>query len=547
MRHFLEALSIKAKIRSIIILALLCISISSIISIIAFNQTKSNFDHLKSNQLHLLKIVGNIENGMSELESIFLTAASSNLALQSDYKDKNKKIQQDIQKNIKELKKLSASKEFSTLRKIINNIELRVRALGKIGVGMVEDFTDQDAEMDDKVDAISSYNSVARKAKLELETLVKYANNSLDKKVKYFSNQLDSYTNQVIIVAILAFIIQTLLGIFFSELIKKSLDALQKDVEHINKTKDLTFTKNITDENEASKVYQSINNFIASTRDVIEESKKSAKENQNVVNLANNNFSKMSHSLDKSLSILEEATKNGQTIREIIGQVSEESNQVQNDIINVEKTLHEARKKIVQLIEEVDSNAESEMELAQDLVHLSDNAKQITEILGVIGDIADQTNLLALNAAIEAARAGEHGRGFAVVADEVRKLAELTQKSLIEINATVSVIVQSINNASEKMGNNANQVKNITNISSEARDGIENVVKIMHITTKTVEKSLQTMKQTLQGTNEIVQKVNNVEQEVHNNIKIKDIVSKELDKLNKNAKVLNDKLTIFQT
>ncbi|WP_408608981.1 methyl-accepting chemotaxis protein [Campylobacter aviculae] len=77
--------------------------------------------------------------------------------------------------------------------------------------------------------------------------------------------------------------------------------------------------------------------------------------------------------------------------------------------------------------------------------NLTQSADNIIEITNSVRDIADQTNLLALNAAVEAARAGEHGRGFAVVADEVGKLADKTGKSLLTINATVNTIVQQIN------------------------------------------------------------------------------------------------------
>ncbi|WP_416863101.1 Cache 3/Cache 2 fusion domain-containing protein [Helicobacter ganmani] len=99
-------------------------------------------------------------------------------------------------------------------------------------------------------------------------------------------------------------------------------------------------------------------------------------------------------------------------------------------------------------IEEISSSMQN---VSDKTAEVTRQAEDIKNIVGVIKDIADQTNLLALNAAIEAARAGEHGRGFAVVADEVRKLAERTGKSLNEIEANVNVLVQGINDMSESI------------------------------------------------------------------------------------------------
>ncbi|HMK49753.1 MAG TPA: methyl-accepting chemotaxis protein, partial [Thermodesulfovibrionales bacterium] len=171
-------------------------------------------------------------------------------------------------------------------------------------------------------------------------------------------------------------------------------------------------------------------------------------------------------------------------------QIATASNEMSQTIVDVAKnsssiatssaetvgTAAEGEGIVKKSVEEVKAIANTVRESAQLMESLGQRSKQIGDIVNVIKDIADQTNLLALNAAIEAARAGEQGRGFAVVADEVRKLAERTAKATAEIGGMIGGIQEEMSRAVLSMEEGTKRVEVGVDFSNQAGEALNKIV-----------------------------------------------------------------------
>ncbi len=349
---------------------------------------------------------------------------------------------------------------------------------------------------------------------------------------------------------IIASIIVTLLLIAVSMLLLKKMvanpiDRLGTNLNAI--TSDFTIKIPIYGKDEIAKISKDINDFIERIRVLISDTKHLSSENSSVANELSSTSLQTGKRVEKSTEIVEETNQRCKVMQENMKESLAVAQAGKDDLQKASTHIKTATEAIRSLSAQIIDSANVENQMADKIDQLSRDAEQVKSVLVVINDIADQTNLLALNAAIEAARAGEHGRGFAVVADEVRQLAERTQKSLTEINATINVIVQAINDSSEQMGINSKQIQELTHVASDVEKTINVMSETMNNAIVMSDKTMQDYIVTGKNVNEIMEGISNINQISSENARSVEEIASAAEHLNKMTDALNSKLSVFRT
>ena len=325
----------------------------------------------------------------------------------------------------------------------------------------------------------------------------------------------EEYRNGIIAliaVSVFAFVILGIIGFVLIKNIRASLGQMQTAMGTIKENLDFTVRTNSRSEDEIGHTGRALDGLV----ETVQNSLGSIAEHVKSVSAAANQMATTSSQVATASHQQSEAASNmAATVEEMTVSINHVGDRAQDaDRISVESgSLAESGEAIIGRTVEDIHNISTTVNLAADRIReLVDNSQQISNVIAVIKDVADQTNLLALNAAIEAARAGEQGRGFAVVADEVRKLAERTATSTQEIAVTIESMRSGASEAAASMESVVGEVDRGVKSAQEASEAIIRIGESSRRTVATVEEITSSIREQASAMTSIAQQVEHIAQ-----------------------------------
>ncbi len=461
----LSKLSIKIKLLLMAIISLGGMLSLGILGLYSIHSSQKAFETFKTNELALMSESKNIKDELSSLMTKAMSASMEGIKLESTIQSQEK-----LEESIIKLGVIGVAMNSQEIAGLAQNISIRSSSLFQNAASLSEAYRSNNK--DDALDALDGFSAIAKKTNEELEKLESVAKKSLDNNLASLNRSYTAFTVLIAIALIFFLLSVFIIGYLMAASISTRVSNLGKDMNLVVEKRDLTIVCDTNSKDEISSIASNINHILLQLRTLLYNAKVGSNQNKKVASELIPIFATMTDSAIEQARMLRDSSQDAADAAKELEISATKARRVQEDIKNSALSLSSSSTKLRTALSMMEESVQVEAEFAKKMSRLSNEAAEVKSVLLVISEIADQTNLLALNAAIEAARAGEHGRGFAVVADEVRKLAERTQDSLSQTDTTINTIVKSINEASEEMLRNAKNIETLSKNSMEVEVSI---------------------------------------------------------------------------
>ena len=316
--------------------------------------------------------------------------------------------------------------------------------------------------------------------------LVNATNKLMDLQEKLLAERVKrllSFSRTILIIIVIVGVISVIIGIFMSIKITKNIKApVEKAAEQLELISKGDFTFSISKNaiargDELGVIARAMDALLTNLKNVFNEIIGSVHSLTSAAAQLSSIAEEMSRTAESSSTRANSVATASEEMSQTVVDVAKNTANIAESAKKAVDTAQEGNKIVERSVGEVKEIDKTVNESARFVKSLGERSVHIGEIISVINDIADQTNLLALNAAIEAARAGEQGRGFAVVADEVRKLAERTAQATSEIEEMIKAIQNEVTKAVEIMDNATKKVDTGVKLTAQAGEALKEIVK----------------------------------------------------------------------